>query len=111
MQAWKQRNPERAREINTEMNRKRRATDPRGVNSYHAEWRARNAAQWRATVKQANQRLRDNLGRKFVLDCLVQRGSDVKRAEIPEELIELKREQLRLHRLAKQLEQAIKEKS
>lgn len=106
----RRKNPERARADSAAARRKRLAADPGGVREYtrqrNAEWRAANPERWKESNKRLHKLWSDNLARSYVLSQLLRGDGSLEDSKVPEELIELKREQLRLHRLAKELKQA-----
>lgn len=72
------------------------------------EWVARNADRVRESGRSREAIGCETLSDSYVKSTLVQ-GTSLSRQEIPPELVEFKREQLRLRRLSRDLKKAIKE--
>lgn len=68
------------------------------------KWRADNRERYLQGVRRQTVRQVSSLSDKYVVACLRQCGINVR--QIPSALMEVKREQLRLHRLAKEMQQA-----
>lgn len=94
-------------------NKRWRHANPERVRKMAREWRAKNIekerARWKPMQKdkrrQNSKRQRDNLCSHYIRSRLVA-GTKITRAQLKPELIEMKREELRLRRLAKTLRQA-----
>ena len=71
----------------------------------HIEWRKQNKARAKEIHHEWSKKSRAELGETYVKHTFINRGDKAK--DIHPELIEAKREQLRLHRLVVQLQQAI----
>ena len=95
--AWRAANPEREKDRNAAY----RAANPQKERDRAVVWSAANRDKRCAYAAKAVANLRDDYVARVI-------GLPVR--EVPPELINLKREQIRLHRLARELEQALNQK-